>query len=97
MFAIYLIASFLLFKSKSQTVKTNAGLSCQHGLRPLVDCMQGTTTQQSCEARGCCYRNYGENSIQGNHGAGNLLVLMLIKILMQLTLLIVNIAFQIII
>ena len=64
MFTIYLIASFLIFISKSQTVKTTAGLSCQHGLRPLVDCMPGLTTQQSCEARGCCYRNYGEGSIE---------------------------------
>ena len=58
------LISLLIFFSKceSPTTKTNKGLSCEHGLRELKDCESGSTSKQSCESRGCCYREYGQNS-----------------------------------
>ena len=61
-----LIISILILicisKCDDATVITKDGLSCDESIRILKDCQSGSTSKESCESIGCCYKNYGENS-----------------------------------
>ena len=57
------LLSFLiiLYKCDDATVTIN-GKSCELSIRKLIDCEPNRTSKSSCEARGCCYKNFGDGS-----------------------------------
>ena len=63
---IYIISLliYILKCDDNPTVTTKDGLSCDESIRIIKDCAEsGTTSKETCENKGCCYKNYGENSL----------------------------------